>query len=225
MRAIIVLSMLCLLLSCTQDNEGSGKTWTNEIIKEGNVNFTDLKVGQKSYFKYYRYNCTEPIEDIYTGDTLVLELISEGTDLYFKEYHTSGSTNDWDPIQYLVTPQEGMIEIKNRTESRLFNFYGSDIIKLKPTETREIIQNSCSFDIDDNIFIGDEMGYVQSVDIQGMRQHSKLIVSCIPSFDLNGYLIYDSNQLMMSHRYWTSTWWTEPDVILSETSEGYTLIN
>lgn len=225
MRSLLFIFSTFILFSCSKENIDDNPTWSNEIIKSGNINFNNPQNGQKSYYLKYYYNCEDPSDNIYTGDTLVLALTTKNNEYYFKEYNTLGSPNTIPVAEYLVKFQNDMVEIKDRSHSQLFNFYGSDFIKLLPPEREHITQNTCNFDIGDTTFEGDKIGVVETVNIEGIQQHSKLIVSCEPVFEVFGYLIYDSHQLMMSHRYWAESWWTDPDVILSETSEGYMLIN
>ena len=61
-------------------------------FKEGAVHFKALKAGQESRFIRYTLHCNDFDESFqWTGDTLVLQVIEEGTELYFQESLTPQS--------------------------------------------------------------------------------------------------------------------------------------
>lgn len=220
---LVVLASAFIITSCSKDDKEL--VVITENIKSGNIDFSDLKVGQQSMYLNYWYNCDETAENVLTGDTLIVTVTSDENGLFLEERNSEGSSYQFDPIVYSIEPQEGMVKITERTRSRIFNFYGNDFLKFNPENTSEITQNECNFSIDEDVFIGNEMGFVSRVDLRGLKAQDKYIVSCVPTFEVNGYLIYDKKQVIMAHRYYAESWWTEPDVILSESTEGYLLIN
>ncbi|NJN78915.1 MAG: hypothetical protein HC803_11810 [Saprospiraceae bacterium] len=63
-----------------------------------------------------------------------------------------------------------------------------------------MVQNNCRIDFNGSTFIGNEIGLVDKFTIGGFEQTEKTVVSCVPMMiDLDAYLIYNNEQLYMSH--------------------------
>ncbi len=226
MRSILfIISLLLTLVSCSK--EESEQNIITEPVKEGNIDLSNPQYGQKSYYLSYWYNCNETSPKVYTGDTLVLEYSKNnlGEDV-LKEYYTSGSTHQIDSIEYPANfVSSELLIIDDRIRSRLFNFYANDSLFLSPNWEHKVQQHECSINLEDSPFEGNAIAWIPMFSIHDIHLELKTVVSCDPIIELEGFLIYDNKQLVMSHRYWRESWFTNPDSILSQTVEGFYLIN
>ena len=78
------------------------------------------------------------------------------------------------------------------------------MIYLKPLQEVPLAQNGCRLMIQDQVFIGNEIGTVNKIDIGPISHLQKTAVSCVPwdmrnDEALEAYLVYDSNELLISH--------------------------
>lgn len=172
------------------------------------VNLSDLKVGQVSQFVRYTASCNDFGNDFsWSGDTLNLRVVEEGTQLYLEESLTPFSNMYLggifqDPIRYPVEVKEGKLSIPDRANSALFFFYGSDILHLTtPSNNKNILwQEGCKLSLKGEIFTGDEIGKIFSFKIGSIQVSNKTAVSCVPVLlGVDAYLMYDSHQLFLSH--------------------------
>ncbi|MEM9820640.1 MAG: hypothetical protein AAF985_06190, partial [Bacteroidota bacterium] len=73
------------IMACSKDNSITPTT----LIHTNRVNLSDLRVGQQSYFVQYETSCAGYESDfIYTGDTLVLEVVEQEGQIALKESFT-----------------------------------------------------------------------------------------------------------------------------------------
>lgn len=201
MKKLLLLfcSFSLLFVACNEDESSV------ESIINGSINLSDLKAGQSSQFISYNSQC-DYLSDSFslTGDTLIVEVIEEYNVLKFKESFTeysptylSGMT---EPVIHSVLAYENFVLIPERFNSNLFFFYGNDTIHIKNFTPKEMVQNSCKIDYDGSTFIGDEIGKVDKFTVGDFEHQEKTVVSCLPMwFDFDAYLIYDEEQLLMSH--------------------------
>ena len=175
-------------------------------ISETLLNLSDLKVGQQSMFVKYISSCDSLEEKFeYTGDTLIVEVVEEGGALFLKEYYTKNSpmyidtfiSND--PILYPVEGIEDNVLITERAYSSLFYFYGNDTIRLNRQYDVDLVQQGCKLMIESSPFIGDEIGVVNDFQFGDIEVNNKTVVSCVPMIDIDAYLIYNDEQLFLSH--------------------------
>ena len=175
-------------------------------ISETAVNLSNLKAGQQSIFVNYTSSCDSLEEKFeYTGDTLVVEVVEQNGELYLKEFFTEDSPSyldtfiSNDPVFYPVTGMEDNVLIPQRIDSKLFFFYGNDTIRLNRQHDVNLIQQGCKLMIESNPFIGDEIGVVQDFRFGDIEVKNKTVVSCVPMVDIDAYLIYNNEQLFLSH--------------------------
>ncbi len=175
-------------------------------IPENAVNLSDLKTGQQSMFMGYTSTCDSLEEKFeYTRDTLVVEVVEQGGELFLKEYFTEHSPISMDtltpndPVYYPIHGIENNVLIPERTQSSLFFFYGNDTIRLNRQHDVNLVQDGCKLMVDSNPFIGDEIGVVNDFKFGEVSVTNKTVVSCVPMVDIDAYLIYNDEQLFLSH--------------------------
>jgi hypothetical protein len=175
-------------------------------LPENAINLSDLKEGQKSFFIKYTSTCDSLEEKFeYTRDTLVVEVVKQNGELFLKEYLTENSPMYQDtfssnePVFYPVRGIENNVLIPERAYSSLFYFYGNDTIRLNRQHDVNLLQSGCKLMIESNPFIGDEIGVVQNFRFGGVEVKNKTVVSCVPMVDIDAYLIYNNEQLFLSH--------------------------
>lgn len=197
-KLLFFITGLILLTACRQDDKPFMPTFFND-----QVNFSDLKAGQQSLYRAYQADCAD-MEGTFewTEDTLVLEVMSGESGLFLQESFTkySPSYNEAQPtVQYPISSINDGVLLPERSASQLFYFYANDTIRLNPTHDVTLEQDVCLLKNNDDVFIGNDIGYVPSFKIGEVEQEEKTAVSCEPFFELDGYLIYDNEQLHVSH--------------------------
>ena len=141
----------------------------------------------------------------YTNDTLIVEVVEQSGELFLKEYFTKHSPMYLDtfisnePVFYPIEGIEDIVLIPERANSSLFFFYGNDTIRLNRQHDVDLVQNGCKLMIQSSPFIGDEIGNVQDFQFGNVEIKNKTVVSCVPIFDMDAYLIHDNGQLFLSH--------------------------
>ena len=80
---------------------------------------------------------------------------------------------------------------------------GADQLQLKFSHDfvgTPLRQQDCSFFTEDGPFVGEEIGFIDRADFGQIVVENKWVVSCVPVvLDLEAYLIYDENQIYISH--------------------------
>lgn len=199
---LISLSLVFMVISCNEDDE---EKTILPIFPTHLVNLSNLQVGQKTMFKRYESTCTDLDGDfVWTGDTLIAEIIEETGVLKLKEYFTVNSpmyiNGNTDPIIHPISSDGEIVEIPERASSQLFFFYGSDSVQLAPQQRVDLVQNNCKLDQGNEQFIGNDIGQLSNFKVGEVDYSDKIAVSCVPGFwDVDAYLIYDKNQLYASH--------------------------
>jgi len=206
-----------LYFSCSQEN--------NTLVEDGisRINFSDLKVGQQSEYVKYLPECNDPmsIDNVLaqlsdlggetmsiTPDTLILKIESKTDNTFtFSEEVISASleANSNKKVYYDVIKESDYVLIPQRSESELFWFYANDTIRLKPKEKINLVQKECFIEHNDAIFRGNAIGNIEQFDLDSYSIENKNVVSCVPELDpkINAYLIYDVNELHVSHQiFW-----------------------
>ncbi len=200
----LLICVLVVLNACTKDNDPIIDP--PNPVPETALNLSDLKEGQQSLFVKYISTCDSLEEKFeYTRDTMVVEVVEQGGELFLKEYYTEHSPiyldtfipND--PIYYPISGIENNVIIPERVNSALFYFYGNDTIRLNRQHDVNLVQQGCKLMIDSNPFIGDEIGEVQNFLFGDIEVKNKTVVSCVPMVDIDAYLIYSNEQLFLSH--------------------------
>lgn len=197
---LFLILSLVFILSCSSKDE-------DPILPEpeNQVNFSDLREGQETTYIRYTTKC-DSLETLfeYTGDTLNLEVIKRNDSLFFREMvtqssplYTSGAFVE--PVEYPVTAFEDRINIPIRFASALFFFYENDDIYLKPQHDVDLVQEDCRLMQDSAPFIGNDIGALEVFEIGDIKVNNKTSISCEPLSDLDAYLIYDQNELIVSH--------------------------
>jgi len=200
-RNLLLLALLITFFSC-QKNEP-----IEEELGENEINLSALKIGQKTFYKGFSSECGNVTAFKYTGDTLVMEIVDTDGSLYLKEYYTNGSPSNSDAqvsFSKISSIQDGL-KIQERGQSKFFNFYGSDTLQLKSKGFIDMKQENCIVKMDDEIFRGGELGKIDQFKIGDITISNKTIVSCIPIIEVNGYILYDDQQLFMNYAHFSSS--------------------
>ncbi|MEL6589561.1 MAG: hypothetical protein AAFQ68_05750 [Bacteroidota bacterium] len=169
------------------------------------VDFAKPEVGQSTYFVRYTTDCNKIDRAFqYTGDTLVLSVVEAGSSITLEERFTPGSPFFKDglvePLRYDITTTGDYALLTDRWNSALFFFYGNDTLRLSADHSAVLEQDVCRLSIEDENFIGNEIGRLSKFEIGPLKQRNKTAVSCVPVIlNLDAYLIYDKNHLHMSH--------------------------
>lgn len=193
--------LLCLLLAIWACEDAI----PDKITNHNSISFSNPVGGQKAYFQSYTTTCGNLNLDFeLTGDTLAVELIQQNGDYYLEERFTQGSPlyqlGNTDPVAHKIIFRDDYVLIPERTGSTLFFFYGNDTIQIKPAQREAMTQSACRIDFRGQTFVGNEIGNINSFQIGPLSESNKTVVSCVPTIlDLDAYLIYDENQLVMSH--------------------------
>ncbi|MDN5200658.1 hypothetical protein QQ008_04775 [Fulvivirgaceae bacterium BMA10] len=201
MRNLGILGLLfsVILMSCSEEKV------VPVADLEDRVNLSGLKSGQKSFYKRYTSTCENINGDFeFTGDTLVLEVVKNNNKFRLKEYFTpdspsSKSGNNTGPVEYSITIRDTYALIPDRGESALFFFYANDTLHLQPEHDITLTQQACRLMTSDTPFDGNDIGFVKSFQIGSLELQDKTAVSCEPYFDLDAYLLYNGNELYVSH--------------------------
>lgn len=197
-KFIILLSLTLVIWAC-EDTLPDTPTNLNAI------SFSSPEEGQTAYFQRYTSTCDNLNLDFeLTGDTLQVELIRDNADYYLKESFTTGSPlyqqGNTTPVSHKIVFRDDYVLIPERNSSTLFFFYGNDTIHIKPAQREPMTQSACRIDFQGQPFIGNEIGNISNFQIGPFSENNKTVVSCVPTFiSLDAYLIYDENQLLMSH--------------------------
>lgn len=196
---IIPLLLLVLMIGACED------TTPNLVVNDNPLDFNAPSEGQKAYFQRYTSSCDNVNDDFeFTGDVLEVELIRQQGDFYLQESFTKESPlyeqGNTDPVLHKITFTDDYVLIPERSRSTLFFFYGNDTIHLKPSQKEVMTQNACRIDLGEQIFVGNEIGNINSFQIGPLVEVNKTVVACVPvGLNLDAYLIYDENKLLMSH--------------------------
>lgn len=202
------LAMLMLVLSLV---------WTACSKKDDNIlpvpdaskiNLSDLRIGQKSTYVGYEMTCSDTPILTYTGDTLNVEVIEKDGNLFLRETFTKHSPMiaiHPDGTTYSVSANSDFLLLKDRAGSRLFYFYANDTLHIDPAHSTDVHQVGCMLNKGADPFIGNDIAYLERLEMDGIVQEKKTVVSCEPYFELDGYLIYDNYQLQQSHTVFFDT--------------------
>ena len=197
---LLLIGILAFTFSCSTKKEDPFLPEPDNL-----VNFSDLREGQQTTYIRYTTKC-DSLEDLfqYTGDTLILEVVSRNDSLFFKETVTVYSPlylngQFTEPVEYPVTLLEDKIYIPERFSSALFFFYENDYIYLKPQHDVDLVQEGCRLMQEGQPFIGNDIGALTSFEIGNIKVNDKTSISCEPLEDLDAYLIYDNEHLEVSH--------------------------
>lgn len=162
--------------------------------------------GQMNQYVRYEMACENAGQASgWTGDTLIVKVVSENGQFFLEESMTPGSSifqqgGFQELIQYPITPEGEYVLIPERNLSALFFFYGNDTLHLDPEHDVELKQSDCGLNIAETPFIGNEIGFVPEFKLGELLQQDKTVVSCVPMvLDLDAYLFYEESHLFMSH--------------------------
>lgn len=197
-KLTLFLTLILIIWACED-------TIPNDITNPNPISFINPVEGQKAYFQRYTSTCGNLNLDFeLTGDTLVVELIRDGEDYFIRESFTKSSPlylqGNTNPVSHQITFKDDFVLIPERTRSTLFFFYGNDTIHIKPAQRETMTQSACRIDFQGQIFTGNEIGSISSFQVGPFSENNKTVVSCVPVLiQLDAYLIYDENQLLMSH--------------------------
>lgn len=202
---LFIAFAFCGILACSTDENVIDPVDPGPELLEGNVVLSKPEVGQTSYFVHYQASC----EDVngtfeFLKDTIALEVIESDGQLSFKEEYTEFSqTRVHNPtiapsIYEIESIEDGLL-IPGRIVSNLFYFYGNDTIRTNRVYDTELVQEDCLLMMDGEVFIGDETGHIESFQVGPVEIKDKTVVSCVPIFNLDGYLMYTDNHMYVSH--------------------------
>jgi len=195
------LAALIFVTACHQDDEPFMPIFFTE-----QVNFSDLKVGQQSFYRAYQADCSDMNGTFeWTGDTLVLEVTGTASDLILRESFTKGSpimngqVIPPPPVEYPVSNIDEGVLLPERSASRLFYFYANDTLRLNPSHDITLQQDECFLTSESGVFVGNDIGYLPLFEVGEVKVAEKTAVSCEPLIELDGYLIHDDEKLYVSH--------------------------
>lgn len=197
-KLTLFLSLLLVIWAC-EDTIPDGVTNDNPI------SFSSPLEGQKAYFQRYTSHCDNLNLDFeFTGDTLEVALIRDKDEYYLRESFTAGSPlyqqGNTTPMAHKIVFKDDFVLIPERVNSTLFFFYGNDTVHINPVQKEVMTQSACRIDFQGQTFIGNEIGSLSSFQIGPLVENNKTVVSCVPNWiQLDAYLIYDENKLLMSH--------------------------
>ncbi len=199
--AIPFLVIGLLFASCSDDDDNSQPSSPDKPAPA--IDLADLQPGQKSMYLKYESICGLEDSFVFTRDTLVVEVKEDDGSLIFHESYTDGSPNviGMEPTSHQVIQKDGYILIPERFSSTLFFFYGNDTVFTHSPHDVELSQGLCFVEHENgDPFIGEEIGRITDFNVGDVTVGENKIVSCVPPIlNLNAYLIYNENQLVVSH--------------------------
>lgn len=184
---------------------GCGSEVTPPSITHNPIKFSDPQVDQLSCYSEYRATCSMGNTGYsYTGDTLIVKVIEKNSQLHFMEYFSPHSprflNGDVNAISYPVEVKSEYLLITDRVQSNLFFFYGNDTIWTNPEHDIELEQDGCYLYYNNDLFIGEEIGFAPELQFGNIEHSNKTVVSCVPVIlALDAYLVYDNGDLNLSH--------------------------
>lgn len=191
---IAFLSMALLLSNCVnyQEEIQLSPEWYR-------IDMSNPIPGQTSFYERFT-GCNDRFE--LSGDTLKVQVIEKEGVIFLRESftkHSPGRAYDWGrkKVEYPFYSVKNKLYMPKREESQLFWFYASDYLHLKPEEAIPMRQNSCVVNIGDEIFTGNEIGFIDKFEIGHYRLENMHVVSCVPDY-LYSYLFHDHKELKMS---------------------------
>ncbi len=199
MKNWIFLIIPLILFSCKEDEPRILP------VDDTEVNLSNLRIGQKSLYVKYNTNCDnfEGAFNIVENDKISLEVISFEEGLGFRETVLEGSSyytgTEDDITEYKIEQWVNGVYMPNRSESRLFFFFGADLLPTSYLNRVDLYQNGCLMHQGDSPFIGNDIGEIQEMKIGEFDFKGKTAMSCVPNFELDAYLIYDNTKLHCSH--------------------------
>ena len=187
-KAVTLFICLVIILSSCSDEATPPSI---KIDAEAGINLRSLQVGDVSKYVLYESSCDNDFR--FTGDTLVVSILEKNDTLLLKETYTPGSSREI-ATEHAIIPKEGYILIPQRFNSQFLFFYGNDTIFLdRPTNT-ELRQNGCRLFIDDEAFIGNEIGSVEEFKFGQMEIYNRRGVSCVPTiWTMEAYIFYEDH--------------------------------
>ena len=196
--SLILICLCATLFACEQAKElpAPETDW---------VDFANPQLGQSTYYVRYTTDCNSLDRAFqYTRDTLILSVVEVGATITLEERFTPGSPfyrdGFVDPLRYEISSMGDYALLTDRWNSALFFFYGNDTLRLNSPHTAVLEQDVCRLKIEEENFIGNEVGRLANFKIGPLRQKDKTAVSCVPIIlNLDAYLIYDQKHLYMSH--------------------------
>jgi len=196
----IFLFMACVLyLGCSKE-----EVKERPVPADGEIRLDALAAGQSSSYREYRTTCDDMDDISFTGNILVVTSMIDEGQLYFTEQYTEDSPDDMEPVRYEVHVYDDYLLVPDRSASRLFFFYGNDTIHLSPVPSKSLKQRSCFLMDGNDRFVGNSIAEVADFNLGIAREQDQTVVSCVPNFELDAYLIYDEYQLQTSHTVSTS---------------------
>jgi len=190
---------ILFLVSCTPDDDHEAPKPIDVLV---DVNMSDLSSGQHSYYLGYTGSCFTPSQTELTGDTLILSVSQENGSLQINERLTQGSPN-YDTFSFTSYPVEkrfGYVLLPERSTSSLFYFYANDTIWTSKSSEYDVTQSNCFLeDSSGQLFEGNAITHVDAFDFGPGRVEDKLAISCEPFFELDAYLLYDQENIHLSH--------------------------
>jgi hypothetical protein len=200
MKTFIALCAISLIFaSCESDDDQAPPS---DLNPKNELRLNDLKVGQSNRFLAFKDFCFPTDFFEYTGDTLLVEVVSMGSGIGIRESFTPGSTNhsESQPVTYAVVKRDGYLLLPERQTSQLFYFFGNDTLPVAKSHSVSLQQGECYIEYQNNEpFIGEEVGLISPFELGDRQYFDKRVVSCVPPFmNMDGYLVYDSKQLFVS---------------------------
>jgi len=220
MKYLIVIVFLLCAFSCAKEEIVDPiveDPKVEDTIIDGYLNISNLKDGQKSTYREYNSNCENMESKFhYTGNKLVIEIVESDFALVAHETVTNEQGIVINEAIYPISNDaNGNIIIPERVSSELFFFYDNDKITTDPSSMIALEQIDCAINFDNIIFDGDDIGLLDNFAIGDINKQDLTVVSCVPIFEIDAYLMYDKHNLYTSHVVNTSEFLGEVEGFIS----------
>ncbi len=196
--------LVLIAFSCRKEDTGPIKEYGT-----GKVNFSDMKIGQKSSYTSYTEMCNEDFSaiNLFFDDTILFEVLDMNDNVYtLSERYSEGSSSYENGITqsfvYEVTHEDDYLLIPIRDASVLFYFYANDTLHLNPKNLMDFEYEDCFLKVDETTFVENEIGIIRDFEVMGSQLDDKIAVSCLPSINIGietGYILYDENGVSLSY--------------------------
>ncbi len=159
-----------------------------QVNSNSGINLRNPQPGDQSKYLMYESSCSENFQ--FTGDTLLVEVVSKDDTLYLKESYTSGSSRER-TTEHAIFPENGYVLVPQRFNSEFLFFYGNDTIFLDRPADVQLIQSGCQLLENSDPFIGESIGSIDEFQFGLYRVNDKKSISCVPGFfDIDAYIFY-----------------------------------
>ncbi len=180
----LIFIIALITLGCSDDLPSS----FIQVNNTSGINLRDIQIGNQSKYVLYESSCSENFQ--FTGDTLLIEVITRNDSLFLQESYSPGSTRER-TTEHAIFPMNGYVLVPQRFNSEFLFFYGNDTIFLDRPADVQLVQHGCQLLENSNPFIGESIGTVDEFQFGLYRVNNKKSISCVPGFfDIDAYIFY-----------------------------------